>query len=262
MKKIKYALLLSFVGAVVGFKVNAQDLNFAGSQGGAVTIEAKEGIEWDRVKKTIAAIGDATVLQGNKKIVSHKIEAFYYEKENPEIYKFVATSDVVLTTDDIVIKGDAAIYNLEQDIVEIKGNPASLTQANDTILAYDKIEYFKKENKAIATGKASIISDGKKLTASTIEAYFIDNKEKNMLELNQVKTFGGVEINTASEKITANQGSYDAKKAIATLKGNVIISQNDNHLRGEEAEVNLITGISRLKSDSKNRVKGSFVKEK
>lgn len=259
MKKI---LIISLL-LLINFNSYAQELGFVTSSGGAIEIFAQDSVEWDRTAKTIAAIGKAVVLQGNLKLESARIDAFYHDQQTPEVFKVVATEKVVFTSDAAVINGETATYDLKANLIFFQGNPAKLVKDNDTILGYEKLAYFLNEKKAIAEGKATIISDGKKLIADLITAYFVDNKEKNMLELNLVETAGNVEINTANEKITADKGVYDVKKSVATLEGNVIISQKDNQLKGEKAEVNLTTGISRLTSGQagKQRVKGRFVKE-
>ncbi|MGD9637872.1 MAG: LptA/OstA family protein [Alphaproteobacteria bacterium] len=254
---------MAFLATMFAAEAKAQNLGFAASTGGAIQIEATDGVEWDRTKKSISALGNAVVTQGKLKLTSSVIEAYYHNNDKPEVFKFAAKDNIVFISPEVKISGDEAEYNIETGIITVTGNPAKLERHKETLTAYEKLEYNQNEKKAIAKGNATIVSDGKKLVASTIEAYFVNNKEKNVLELKNAKTIGKVEINTANEKITADNGIYDAKKSIATLDGNVIISQQENQLRGDKAEVNLQTGISRLTSNAqgKQRVKGTFVKE-
>ena len=55
-------------------------------------------------------------------------------------------------------------------------------------------------------------------------------------------------ISTADEVVRGDRGVYDLDSRIATLAGSVKITRGENQLNGAYAEVNLATGVSRLRS--------------
>ena len=66
------------------------------------------------------------------------------------------------------------------------------------------------------------------------------------LALAKVEATGNVRIATEREFISADRGTYDVDKQFATLAGSVKVTQDQNQLNGEYAEVDLKTGVSRL----------------
>ena len=88
-----------------------------------------------------------------------------------------------------------------------------------------------------------------------------DSKEN--LTLNKVDIFGNIKIVTPDATVTADKGAYLPRVGLIKLFTNVVINQQGNILRGDQAETNLKTGISKLISGSKTgRVKGVFKEKK
>ncbi|MFN8984430.1 MAG: LptA/OstA family protein, partial [Alphaproteobacteria bacterium] len=74
-----------------------------------------------------------------------------------------------------------------------------------------------------------------------------------------VEAYGRVEIRTAEEVIRGDSGVYTPPNGLARLLGNVRIVRGDNTLTGQEAIVNMQTGISRLVATPGERVRGLIV---
>ena len=62
----------------------------------------------------------------------------------------------------------------------------------------------------------------------------------------RIDAVGNVEIMTAKEYARGRQGVYHIDRELATLEGDVKITQGENQLDGNYAEVDMATGISRL----------------
>ena len=91
-----------------------------------------------------------------------------------------------------------------------------------------------------------------------LTANFVENADSEM-EVRRIDASGNVEIRTQTEFVTGDEGVYYVDREIATLSGKVKITRDENQLNGEYAEVNLATGISKLKgaapgSESSGRV--------
>ena len=95
-------------------------------------------------------------------------------------------------------------------------------------------------------------------------AYFKkDSSSKENLTLDKVDIFGNIKIITKDATVTAQKGTYLPQKGLIKLFNDVIINQDGNLLKGDKAETNLHTGISKLISSSKTgRVKGVFKEKK
>ena len=71
--------------------------------------------------------------------------------------------------------------------------------------------------------------------------------------------FGHVEVRTATEIIHADKGVYVPDTGIARLAGNVHLTRGQNQLNGDQAVINLRTGVSTLSRNPGQRVEGLVV---
>lgn len=118
------------------------------------------------------------------------------------------------------------IFKGKTDITIYKRKP---TDEEIDIKAQKQVEIYKNQNKVIAIGNAVVSQKGTDVNADRITGFFEKNGED--MQLDKVYAIG-----------------------------NVVITQGKNVLRGEEAETDMKTGISRIIS-KKGRVSGVF-KEK
>ena len=58
--------------------------------------------------------------------------------------------------------------------------------------------------------------------------------------------------------VTGDLATFDTRSNLITMKGNVVLTQCKNVLRGDRLFVNMTTGVSRVESDS-GRVQGLFI---
>ena len=88
----------------------------------SIEITADE-MEWDKQKNEAIALGNAKATKGNTEIIANKIIASLTDtSKDQQIIKLVATGKVKFTRMEEIATGKKAIYDLEKDIIVIKGN--------------------------------------------------------------------------------------------------------------------------------------------
>jgi lipopolysaccharide export system protein LptA len=92
-------------------------------------------------------------------------------------------------------------------------------------------------------------------------AYF-KKDENNKLILDYIDINDIIKIKTQDADITAKRGTYYANEGKIKLFEDVTITQKGNILRGNMAETDLNTGISKILSGKTNRVSGIFKETK
>jgi len=78
-------------------------------------------------------------------------------------------------------------------------------------------------------------------------------------KLEKVEAFGHVSVRTPTDTAMGDRAVYVPDTGIARLAGNVRITRGQNQLNGQEAEVDMHTGIARLLREGSERVTGLVV---
>lgn len=222
-------------------------------------INAEDGIEWNRNDKTYVARGNARAASGDVEVLADVLTAYYREREEKsgendslfsqgggsEIYLLEATGNVRINSPEGSVYGDKGQYKLEEKVFVMTGKDLRLVSKQDIVTARDSLEYWEGQRKAVARGKAHAIHEDKQIKADVLTANFEENA-RGELEVRRIDAVGNVEIMTAKEYARGREGVYHVDKELATLEGDVKITQGENQLDGNYAEVNMATGISRL----------------
>ena len=80
-------------------------------------------MEWNKQKNEAIALGNAKATKGNTVIIANKIIATLTDtSKDQQIIKLEATGKVKFTRKEEIATGKKAIYDLEKDIIVIKGN--------------------------------------------------------------------------------------------------------------------------------------------
>lgn len=239
------------------FSARAEDIN----------LTADEKVEWHQNEQKIVAVGNAVASKKDLSVRADKMTAFY--KENPNGGDNKTSIDVVYAAGNVKMHspkadafGETLDYDLTADKMVLRGRPAKIKTDQDTITAEDSITYYPGSQKAVANGNVVGVSKDNKVYADQMISYFEKNAAGQM-EMKRVEIFGHVKISTPKADVTAEKGLYLPQTGIVKLFNNVEITQNGNILKGDYAETDLNTGISRLVSQKSNRgrVTGVF-KEK
>lgn len=76
--------------------------------------------------------------------------------------------------------------------------------------------------------------------------------------IRRLEARGGVVVTQKEQVVTGDLATFDPRANLITMKGNVVLTQCKNVLRGDRLLVNMTTGVSRVESDS-GRVQGLFI---
>ncbi len=275
------AIMLAGGGAV------AQGIDL--SQGGPVDVTATDGIEWRQQDQVIIARGDARAIRGGVTVEADRLLARYRPRggtaatqartsaEGPagggEIWRLEAEGNVTVSTATDRAEGDRAVYDMDQAVMVMTGDNLRLVSPDNTLTARDSVEYWSARRMAVARGNAVVVTnDGRRVRADTLVAHFAETPAPGAAprpqpapaaegarapsSLERVEAFGNVEIRTAEEVVRGDRGVYDPNSQLARLLGAVRITRGENTLTGQEAIVNMQTGVARLISAPGARVQG------
>ncbi len=229
-----------------------------------VELTSEGGLEWDANKKTLTAEKKALVVRGDTAMGADKITAYYKDGENGrdgEVYQVRAFGNIVITTPKQSVWADSAVYEIEKAVIILKGNPVKLVAGREQLTAR-VLELWQNEDMAVARRSVMAQKDARRLEADVVKAYFVKRDGKSQVE--RFEAENNVVITNDKEKVQGDSGVYLVDRETATLQGNVKISQGNNFIVGEVADINMKTGVSRLqmqteKGKSKKQVRGVFV---
>ena len=198
---------------------------------------------------------------------------------NNEIYRLEADGHVHIFTPTDLAVGDHAVYDIDQAVLLMTGGDMKLTTPQQVLTARDTMEYWSGKRMAVGRGLATVTTaDGRRLAADTLVGYTTPPDAPNAPpaapaakakpgadpllasgKLQRIEGFGHVEVRTATETIRGDRGVYVADTGIARLAGDVRITRGQSQLNGDEAIVNMRTGISTLSRNPGKRVEGLVV---
>ncbi|MGE0252189.1 MAG: LptA/OstA family protein [Dongiaceae bacterium] len=263
---MRYIVILLLMIAMPAWATPAQGFGLLSSKKEPVEVSADAGIEWRRQENIFIAKGNAQVKSGNVILEAAELRALYRtasqnSKKNDlggmEIYRFEAVGPVTITSPDGVVKGGHAYYDVDQAVAVVSGDNVSLTAGSAEVNAGSQLEYWQERKIAVARGGARVRQGGQALNATTLVGEFKEGRDG--LRLSLVRAEGQVAVITKDGVARANQGEYDLTADKARLIGNVRLTQGSNELRGDEAVVDMQSGISSLVAKGGGRVKGLFV---
>ena len=269
------------------------------SRGGPVEVTASEGMEWRQNEQVVIARGSARAVRGDVTVTADRLVARYRKKAGAasatpapaapgtagadtgsnEIYRLEAEGNVhIFTATDLAV-ADRAIYDIDQSVLLLTGSALKITTPQQVLTARDAMEYWSAKHMAVGRGLATVTtSDGRRVAADTLVAYTKPPDQQpgpklavsaptkpgtdpltSSGKLERVEGFGNVEVRTATEIIRADRGVYVPDTGIARLAGGVHLTRGQNQLNGDEAVVNIRTGVSTLSKAPGGRIQGLVV---
>ena len=231
-----------------------------------VVLTSDGGLEWNSVKKTLTAEDRALVVRGDTALGADKIVAHYRESaagKDGDVYLVKAFGNIIITTPKQVVYGDNAVYEIENSVIILKGNPVKLVAGQEQMTAR-VLELWQNKDMAVARQDVTATKDARRLEADTVKAFFV--KKGNGTQVERFEAEDNVTITNDKETVQGDTGVYFVDRETATLQGNVKISQGNNVIVGDVADINMKTGVSRLqmlseKGKTKKQVRGVFVPE-
>lgn len=203
-----------------------------------------------------------------------------------EIYRLEAEGNVhIFTATDLAV-ADHAVYDIDAAVLLLTGRAMTITTPQQVMTARDTMEYWTQKHMAVGRGDATVTTtDGRRVSADVLVGY--TQPPANQAQpgakppapaaqpptpgkppadplgasgkLQRVEAFGNVVIRTAAETVRGDRGVYVADTGIARLAGHVRITRGQNQLDGDQALVNMKTGISTLVRDPGQRVQGLVI---
>lgn len=240
-------VLAAATAIMLAAPVLAAGLDFASQPGDApIEVTADQGLEWSQDHQRITARGAAKAVRGEVTVLGDTLVAHYREVNGQnEVSRLEAHGAVTIRSPNETATGTLAIYDVPASTMTLKGAPAKIVTATDSIVAKDSITYNETTGIAVAKGDALAIREDKRIRADVLTATFAKDKDGKMA-LNKANAEGHVVIVTPTEIATGDTGDYDAKTGIATLTGSVKITRGDNQINGGHAWVDMNTGRSRV----------------
>lgn len=201
-----------------------------------------------------------------------------------EIWRLEAEGNVRIDSATDHAEGDRAIYDMDQAVVVLTGRGLKLVTPQNTLTSRDSMEYWPGRRMAVARGAAVVVTqDQRRIAADTLVGYFRDQgaapaqaaqparntppprpgaaagNPAEGSQLDRVEAFGNVEIRTPSEVVRGDRGVYSETTGMSRLLGGVRITRGDNQLNGQEAIVNMRSGVARLVAAPGQRVQGLII---
>lgn len=292
---MKRALLLSAVLLATPLVIAAgPDL----AQGGPVTITAEDGMDWQQNQQIVVARGNAHAVRGDTTVIADQLTAHYRKKASPpaagpaagsppaakgnagqddltggsEIYQLDADGHVTINTPTDIVSGDKAVYNMDQAVLLMTGRHLNLKTPTEVITARDQMEYWSNEHKSVGRGDALVVTnDGRSVQADILVAYSDATPTAakpaakpggsgvDTGQLRRVDAFGHVVIRTQADIVRGNNGVYLPQTGIARVVGDVTITHGLSEIHGQDAIIDLKTGIAHLTPGKSGPVQGLLV---
>lgn len=246
--------------ALASAAASAQGLGVRADRGVPIEITARDGIEWRQEQRLYIARGDARAVQGETTVHGDVLSASYVQDAGgaTEIRRLEANGHVRIVTPTRTAYGTRAIYDTEQRVFVLTGNPRLVAEDGQSVTARDSIEYWQDRELAVARGGAVAVSRGRTLQADTLTAYFEQGPD-GKTRVRRIDALNNVVIAGDSEVVKGDRGAYDLGSGLARVVGNVSITRGPNHITGAVADVDLNSGVSRLAGDGTTTVRGLIV---
>lgn len=125
----------------------------------------------------------------------------------------------------------------------------------------DKLEVTEtaEERVSVFTGNVTVQRGGTVLTASTITIHSDPGAPASGKEaFNLIEAEGGVRVTESGQTATGDSATFNMKTQIATISGNVVLSQGRNVLTGARLVVDLNSGVARVEQGAGGRIRGIF----
>lgn len=253
------------------YLIAALGFSFSTAQAQYINLTADKQVEWDSKAQKMTAVGNAVATKKDMEMRADKMTAYYAKNDSPEaknkttVSEVHAVGSVVMTSPNAKAYGHTMDYDIAADSMILKGAPARIKTGKELITAKESITYYPSQNKAIALGSVYAEDMNKnQIYADKMIAFFKKGGPDNKLDMDKVEIYGHVKIVSKDADVIADKGLYLPKTGIVKLFDNVLINQQGNKIRGDFAETNLNTGISKLLAGktSQGRVSGVFKEKK
>jgi lipopolysaccharide export system protein LptA len=242
------------------------------SQGGPVNITAEDGLDWQQNTQIVTARGDQLTAHYRKKAGAAPAKSGASDDltGGSEIYRLDADGHVTINTPTDIAFGDKAVYDIDQAVLVMTGQHLMLKTPSEVITARDQLEYWSNERKSVARGDALVVAtDGRSVAADILVSYSDpsspnapqkpDSSGLNTGQLRRVDAFGHVVLRTQADIVHGDNGVYMPQTGLARVVGNVTITHGLSEIHGQDAVVDLKTGIAHMLPAGSTPIHGLLV---
>jgi lipopolysaccharide export system protein LptA len=130
----------------------------------------------------------------------------------------------------------------------------------------DELEVRRDENVAVFSGDVDAVQGELTLSADSLDVFYGDENgaggaagNDEMGDIRRVVARGDVVVASPREVARGSEGIYDVAARLITLTGDVVLTREENVLRGNRLEIDLASGVSRLRAEGEEgRVRATF----
>jgi lipopolysaccharide export system protein LptA len=121
-----------------------------------------------------------------------------------------------------------------------------------------QLEVRDKEKKATFSGNVKVVQGDTTMRAQTLDVFYDgDGSTTNALtsaqpgpggqqRIKRLDVKGGVKVCQNDQIVTGNEGTFDMQANTVTLQGNVVLTKEQNVLKGDRLVVDLTTGAAKI----------------
>jgi lipopolysaccharide export system protein LptA len=114
----------------------------------------------------------------------------------------------------------------------------------------DQLEVAQNQKLATFTGNVDAVQGELVLSADRLRVYYYGQGQEAPAgassSIRRIEADGNVFVSSPSETAQGTAGVYDVESNQLSLDGSVVLTQDDNVIRGERLEIDLVTGESRV----------------
>lgn len=124
----------------------------------------------------------------------------------------------------------------------------------------DRLEVIDGQGVALFDGNVAVTQGSTLLKAKKLKVYYLRDAKTNEPggNVRKIEATGKVAVRSGDQMATADSAIVDMKAQIATLSGNVTVSQGENVLVGCNLRINMATNAANLTPCAKQRVQMVF----
>jgi lipopolysaccharide export system protein LptA len=151
--------------------------------------------------------------------------------------------------------------NALQGFSQNRGQPVQIEAAS--------LEVRDKDKKATFSGNVKVVQGDTVLRCKSLVVFYEQQGQQSgaqtmkaatpgpggSSQISRLEALGGVTVNQKDQTATGDSALFDMKSNTVTLKGNVVVTQGQNVMRGDRLVVNLTTGVSQVIAGPSSQVK-------
>lgn len=121
----------------------------------------------------------------------------------------------------------------------------------------DSLEVLQKDKKAIFAGNVVAKQGTMVLTSNKMTVHYKPGGGDNAIR--KIEVDGNVNLRNPKETAKGQRGVYDTENSVVTLEGDVVLTREQNILKGSKLIFNIATGQTQVIQGAGGRVRGLFV---